>query len=118
MIYAVRAYQYRNPFDEEIINIEDVSINKDFWAFAYKEDERATNYMCKPIKGRIKGDSYKSFYEYKANGKDLKKNGVTLYARYFADTYEEAVRGFNVLVQRRIDSLTEEIGRLQNMLIE
>lgn len=59
MIYAVRAYQYRNSFNEEIGNIEDELINKDIWAFAYKEDERATNLMCKPVKGRIKGDSYK-----------------------------------------------------------
>lgn len=118
MIYTIRIYQHSNPFNEEVGNIENEPTNKDFWAFAYKEDERATNLMCKPVKGRIKGDIYKYFYEYKTNGKDLKKNGVTLYARYFADTYEEAVRGFNILIQKRIDFLTKEIGRLQNMLIE
>lgn len=116
MIYSTRIYQYPNPFNEEIGNIENESTNKDFWAFAYKEDERATNYMCKPVNGRIKDDKY--FYEYKVNGRDLKKNGVSLYARYFADTYEEAVKGFNILIQRRIDSLTEEIGRLQDMLVK
>ena len=65
-----------------------------------------TNLICKPIKGRIikDGGSFPSynFYEYKANGKDLKKNGVTLYARFFTDTYEEAVEGFNMLVNKRI----------------
>ena len=38
---------------------------------------RKINLMCKPVKGRI-SDGY-NFYEYKANGKDLKKNGVSLY---------------------------------------
>ena len=121
MIYSTRIYQHPNSFNEEIGNIgniENESTNKDFWAFAYKEDERATNYMCKPVKGRIKGENYKIFYEYKINGRDLKKNGVSLYARYFADTYEEAVKGFNILIQRRIDSLTKEIGRLQDMLVK
>ena len=96
--------------------IDEECYNKDIWAFAYKEDERATNLMCKPVKGRIKSDSY--FYEYKANGKDLKKNGVTLYARFFTDTYEEAVKGFNMLVNKRIDSLQKEIIKLDNMLIK
>lgn len=60
-------------------------------------------------------DNY--FYEYKANGKDLKKNGVTIYARFFADTYEEAVEGFNKLVKTRIESLKDEISKLEDMLI-
>ena len=78
--------------------------------------------MCKPVKGRIvkSGDSFPSynFYEYKANNKDLKKNGVSLYARFFTDTYEEAVKGFNMLVNKRIDSLQKEIIKLDNMLIK
>lgn len=117
MIYATRN-QYK-PFNKEIGDSENADINKDYWAFAYEEDERATNLMCRPVKGRIvERYSYKHFYEYKVNGKDLKKNGVSLYARYFADTYEEAVKGFNILVQKRINSLTKEISRLQDMLIK
>ena len=54
----------------------------------------------------------KYFYEYKVNGKDLKKNGVSLYARYFADTEKEAIKGFNALLNKRINSLTEEIDKL------
>ena len=65
--------------------------------------------MFKPVKGRI-SDGY-NFYEYKVNGKDLKKNGVSIYARFFIDTYEEAVEGFNMLVNKRIDSLQKEIIR-------
>ena len=112
---------YSDTF-KNLQKIDEKCYNKDIWAFAYKEDERATNLMCKPIKGKIiKSDgsfpSY-NFYEYKANGKDLKKNGVSIYARFFTDTYEEAVEGFNMLVNKRIDSLQKEIIKLDNMLIK
>ena len=106
---------YSDTF-KNLQKIDEKCYNKDIWAFAYKEDERATNLMCKPVKGRI---SYGyNFYEYKANGKDLKKNGVTFYARFFTDTYEEAVKGFNMLVNKRIYSLQKEIIKLDNMLIK
>ena len=42
---------------------------------------------------------------------------VQAYARFFTDTYEEAVKGFNMLVNKRIDSLQKEIIKLDNMLI-
>lgn len=106
---------YRNIFNDLQYIDDGTHYNKDFWAFAYKEDERALNLMCKPVKGRIKEDKY--FYEYKVNGRDLKKNGVTIYARLFADTYEEAVVGFNKLVRTRIMSLKDEIYKLEDMLI-
>lgn len=80
MIYCVNIYCHRNGVFDNLQNIDGLHYNKDIWAFAYKEDERALNLMCKPVKGRIKEDNY--FYEYKANGKDLKKNGVTTYARF------------------------------------
>lgn len=115
MYYTVRAYQYYIPFHSIVKNAEDIPTNKDIWAFAYKEDDRTLNYICRPTKGRIKKDKY--FYEYKVNGKDLKKNGVSLYARYFADTYDEAVEGFNTLIQNRINLLNEEIEKLRHMLV-
>ena len=115
MIYCMNIYCCRGTF-ENLQNIDEEHYNKDIYAFAYKEDERATNLMCKPVKGRI-SDGY-NFYEYKANGKDLKKNGVSIYARFFTDTYEEAVEGFNMLVNKRIDSLKKEIIKLDNMLIK
>ena len=110
---------YSDTF-KNLQKIDEECYDKDIWAFAYKEDERATNLMCKPVKGRIiqDGNYTAHFYEYKANGKDLKKNGVTLYARFFTDTYEEAVEGFNILVNKRIDSLQKEIIKLDNMLIK
>lgn len=57
------------------------------------------------------------FFEYKKNG-ELKKNGVGIGARIYADTYEEAVEGFNILIQNRIKRLKEEINRVKNFLIE
>ena len=111
---------YSIEFNSEIVYDPNAHINKslfniDIWAFAYKEDERALSYICKPVKGQIKDNRY--FYEYKANGKGLKKNGVSIWARCFADTYEEAVIGFNMLVQRRVEFLKEEIIRIENRLI-
>lgn len=93
---------------------EDEIKDGDVFAFAYLEDERATNFFCKPVKGRI--DGY-MFFEYKKNG-ELKKNGVGIGARIYADTYEEAVEGFNILIQNRIKRLKEEINRVENFLIE
>ena len=95
-------------YDED--KIED---NKDVYAFAYLEDERAINLFCKPVKGQIV-DSI--FYEYKKNG-SLKKNGVGIGARIYADTYEEAVEGFNALVNARIVKLREEISKVEGLLI-
>lgn len=57
------------------------------------------------------------FYEYKKNG-ELKKNGVSVDARIYADAYEEAVEGFNILIQNRLKRLKEEINRVENLLIE
>lgn len=114
MIYCANIYCHQGLFDD-MKKIDETHFNKDIWAFAYKEDERALNLMCKPVKGRIKNN--KHFYEYKSNGKDLKKNGVTLYARFFTDTYEEAIEGFNKLVQQRIESLKAEIIKLENTLV-
>lgn len=93
---------------------EDGIKDGDVFAFAYLEDERATNFFCKPVKGRIIDHV---FFEYKKNG-ELKKNGVSCYARIYADTYEEAVEGFNILIQNRIKRLKEETNRVENLLIE
>lgn len=111
--YAAKIYKYYLPFI--VKDAEDIPINKDVWAFSSKGDGRALNYIHRPTKGRIKDDKY--FYEYKVNGRDLKKNGISLFERYFADTYDEAVEGFNTLVQNKINSLNEEIEKLEHMLV-
>lgn len=93
---------------------EDEIKDGDVFAFAYLEDERATNFFCKPVKGRINDHM---FFEYKKNG-ELKKNGVGIEARIYADTYEEAVEGFNVLVNARIEKLRKEISKVEELLIK
>lgn len=93
---------------------EDEIKDGDVFAFAYLEDERATNFFCKPVKGRIIDHM---FFEYKKNG-SLKKNGVGIGARIYADTYEEAVEGFNALVSARIEKLEEEISKVEDLFIE
>lgn len=87
--------------------------NKDVYGFAYLEDERATNLFCRPVKGQIVDHI---FFEYKKNG-ELKKNGVGCGARIYADTYEEAVEGFNVLINSRIKKLNNEISKVEELLI-
>ena len=42
MIYCVNIHCFRDTF-ENLQNLEEEHYNKDIWAFAYKEDERATN---------------------------------------------------------------------------
>lgn len=117
MYYIDKIYRFKKfPFTTEFEYAETIPIGKDIWAFAYKEDDRATNYICSPSRGVIKEDKY--FYEYKVNNKDLKKNGVSIYARYFADTYEEAVKGYNALLQERIEHLKNEISKLDLMIIK
>lgn len=109
-------YAYKDGYDKTIGQVCYCvdGIEKDLYGFAYKEDDRNLKYFCEPTKGRIK-DSY--FYEYKRDGKTLKKNGVSIYARYFTDTYDDAVIGFNILVRRRLERLREEIKKLEGMLI-
>lgn len=41
---------YRNTFNDLQYIDDGTHYNKDFWAFAYKEDERALNLMCKPVR--------------------------------------------------------------------
>lgn len=107
-------YHTYKIFEEAGLQYKKVEVKDgDVFAFAYLEDERATNFFCKPIKGRVIDHM---FFEYKKNG-ELKKNGVSFYARIYADTYEEAVEGFNTLVNTRIKKLKEEIGKVENLLI-
>ena len=113
MIYHAYRDEYDKTIGQDCYCVD--GIEKDLYGFAYKEDDRNLTYFCKPIKGRIK---YSYFYEYKRDGKTLKKNGVSIYARYFADTYDEAVKGFNTLINRRIEKMTNKIEELKLMLIE
>lgn len=124
MYYAYNAFQKNilveiNDIESfDFHDIEEISENKDVWAFAYKEDERAKNLICKPVKGRIIRKSYRTeFHEYKKSKQELKDTGVRVYSRYYADTYEEAVAGFNKLLDIRIEELKLEVNRLNELKI-
>lgn len=114
MIYSMD-YLYRKVLGDVHSTKEILHSSKDIWAFAYQEDERACNYKCKPVKGVIDDQI---FYEYKRDGKGLKKNGVSIYSRLFADTYEEAVNGYNDLIGVRLNRLKNEVKKLEDMLIK
>ena len=94
----------------------EVPINKPIWGLAYtiKNDTAHHKYFCKPVLGEIREtyhgySDWGTFYPYKKNGEICESKGVSLNARYYADTYEEAVEMYNELVQQRIDRLHKAI---------
>lgn len=94
----------------------EVPVNKPLWGFAYniKNDTAHRKYFSKPILGELRETNHSysdwaTFYPYKINGDICVSKGVNLNARYYADTYEEAVEMYNELVRNRIDRLHEAI---------
>ena len=80
-------------------------------------------YFSKPILGELRetNHSYPDwavFFPYKKNGEICKSKSVNLNARYYADTYEEAVEMYNELVQQRIDRLHKAIHEAEGDFIE
>ena len=106
-------YNLRN--DERIYIEDDFMEGEDVWAFAYLEDERAKNLYCEPVLGQIKG---RMFYEYKKRGTGLKSTCVSMWARNYAESYEQAIVGFNQLINERIEYLNNEVLKLEKMLIK
>ena len=107
MMYTSDGASYRssNRFEKE--NPNEVPMEKLVWAFAYKIDNE-TGYKhlsCEPEEG-VCSKSY--FTPYKKGSHALRKSGQVLKrSRYYADTYAEAVVGYNSLVQDRINRLHE-----------
>ena len=102
----------------------EVPINKPIWGFAYtiKNDTAHHKYFSKPVLGELRetNHSYPDwavFLPYKKNGEICKSKGVNLNARYYADTYEEAVEMYNELVQQRIDRLHKAIHEAEGDFI-
>ena len=102
----------------------EVPINKPIWGFAYtiKNDTAHHKYFSKPMLGELRetNHSYSDwavFFPYKKNGEIYKSKGVNLNARYYADTYEEAVEMYNELVQQRIDRLHKAIREAEGDFI-
>lgn len=105
-------YTYENmTYNYKIILPRDI----DIYAFMYevrKEHGREIEYLYKPTLGQIKDDE---FYAYKHNTDELSEYGTSIWSRHFADTYEEAVKGYNQLIDKRITTLIQEIRRLHNL---
>ena len=101
----------------------EVPVNVPLWGFAYtiKNDTMHREYYCKPVLGELRVHhiypNCVTFYPYKKNGEICKSKGVNLNARYYADTYEEAVEMYNELVNNRINRLYEVIKEAEKDLM-
>ena len=118
MIYTFNAWsqEYCKIFHKNVPNI--VPTFKPVYGFAYNinNDTEHKRLSCKPELGEVVDATdnrfpyyyNETFVPYKKDGKTFKQSGhVNAYSRYYADTYEEAVEGYNMLVQKRIDILNE-----------
>jgi len=90
--------------------------NAPIWGLAYdiNNETEHRNYSCKPVLGEIRG---RSFHKYKKGTTECQLAGVSIWARQYADTYEEAVELYNSLVMARIDTLYRLIDSAQKDLI-
>lgn len=92
----------------------DQLVNKPIWAFAYdfNNELNGARLICPPILGELANDG--KFYEYKKGTTEKKKSGaVSRQSRMYADTYAEAVNGYNQLIQNRIDQLNGMIAEAE-----
>lgn len=99
--------------------------NVPLWAFAYSidDDTNRSKLRCTPVRGIIipkdkHGYDIPTFHPFKKNTTEPLKNGVSSIARYYADTYEEAVFGYNKLVEKRITKLQGLIDETKKDLIQ
>lgn len=89
---------------------EDLRDGQKVWGCAYSTNntEKSMALKKKPVFGIVKTTApYKEegFYELNKQGEPIKSSKVSLYARKYADTYEESVIMYNVSVQKQIDFL-------------
>jgi hypothetical protein len=73
-----------------------------------------THAKQEPIKGII-NNSY--FYVLKKDGSP-RANGVSIYSRSFANTYEECVEIYNGKIEDKIAKLSKVVGDLLNQIIK
>lgn len=114
----------RKPEWDNRAKPKDLPTDTDIYALAYEIDNNTNlaNLRCKPRKGQIiydpKSECDYRFVPYSANGKYLLESGrVNFQARYYADTYEEAVEMYNTLIQRRINQLEHLIQTTKKDMI-
>lgn len=89
--------------------------NTPIWGFAYSKhpNKESSSTKKKPVLGVIDGDGCwwdVKFYELKKDG-TRKKGSVCATSRCYADTYEEAVEGYNQKVSSAISKLEQMIEK-------
>ncbi len=92
------------------------------WACAFDIDldrntgrsDKVVHSRCKPVKGVIHNNH---FHELKKSGTP-KGSSVSLWARDFADTYEECVEIYNRKIGEKINKLCGVVKELRKELIE
>lgn len=92
------------------------------WACAFNIDfdrqahfgDGVTHAKQEPIKGIIKD---RCFYVLKKDGSP-RANGVSLYSRSFANTYEECVEIYNKKIEDKITKLSKVVSDLQDQIIK
>ena len=98
-----------------------VPLNTPLWAFAYDVDNNNDRrvFIAKPVKGEVVQEGEKKyFYPYLKSTQKLRESGkVYVCSRNYAETEQEAVEAYNLLVQNRISSLHSEIMNAQKDFI-
>lgn len=82
--------------------------SKELWAFDYATNgtEKSMGLKAKPYKCVIKQEYGRDYvYALDKNDKPLKSKSVQTSSRHYAETYEEAIEGYNKLVDKQIDFL-------------
>lgn len=99
------------------IDIQDITEDTIVWGYAYSTNntEKSMSLICKPVKGMIVVD--KSKYHSRSMFHELKKDGtprstsVRGWSRNYTDNEAEAIKEYDILVQKQIDFLFELIGK-------
>jgi hypothetical protein len=100
-----------------------VPINKIIYGFAYETNntEKGMYYKKEPILGIVVQSQHgnlKYFYEINKKHEIIKSKKVNSWSRHYADTYSEALEGYNKLIENHIKFLNELIKNHQKDLIK
>jgi len=95
------------------IKKNDLPVGRKVWACAYSTNSKKEDMslICNPVYGQIVKTRYSiGFVVFKKNNELRSLNSsVSVWAREYADTYEESFEIYNELVQKRIDWLNKMI---------
>ena len=113
LFYSRFGFNYDDFFNnqEEFIRasqyLKDNGCSIEIYAYAWKTHSSLVNMAlnCKPVFGVLKYDKYGTltFYEYNKKGKLVK--GLSSDKRLYADTKEEAIKGYNDLIDEYLEKL-------------